>query len=107
VHVSDLARAHVLALDALASDPPPAAVYNAGTGRGASVREVIESCRRVTGRAIPWIAAPRFSGDPPTLVADPSRLRADLGWRPSYSDLEGIVASAWRWHLGHPDGYRD
>jgi UDP-glucose-4-epimerase GalE len=105
VHVSDLARAHVLALDALESDPP-APIYNVGTGRGFSVRrEVLETCRRVSGREIAWTDAPRFEGDPPALVADPSRLRADLGWRPRYADLESIVGSAWRWHSAHPLGF--
>lgn len=103
VHVLDLAEAHVLALEALV--PGEARAYNLGNGRGYSVREVIEVCRRVTGEAIPEVAAPRRAGDPPVLVADSGRARAELGWRPRREALEEMVASAWAWHRAHPDGY--
>jgi len=104
VHVSDLARAHVLALDALDRAATPE-VFNVGTGRGFSVREVLDACARVTGRQIRWQTAPRFPGDPPALVADPARIRQQLGWAPRYVEVEPIVASAWRWHAAHPRGF--
>jgi UDP-glucose 4-epimerase len=103
VHVVDLAEAHVLALEALR--PGEGRAYNVGTGRGYSVREVVDACRAVTGHAIPARVAPRRAGDPPVLVADASRIAADLGWTPSHDDLASIVASAWRWHADHPEGY--
>lgn len=103
VHVLDLAEAHVLALEAL--QPGDERVYNLGNGRGYSVREVIDVCRRVTGAAIPEVPAQRRAGDPPVLVADSSRARAELGWAPQRESLEDIVASAWAWHQAHPDGY--
>ncbi len=103
VHVLDLAEAHVLAVEALA--PGEARAYNLGNGKGFSVREVVEVCRKVTGHAIPEQAAPRRAGDPPVLVADAERIRRDLGWEPRHRDLEAIVASAWAWAQAHPDGY--
>lgn len=103
VHVSDLAAAHVLALEALA--PGEARVYNLGSGAGYSVREVIETCRRVTGADIPETAAPRRAGDPPVLVADSGKARRELGWAPQRDDLTQIVTSAWRWHQANPKGY--
>ncbi|MFA5550595.1 MAG: UDP-glucose 4-epimerase GalE [Trueperaceae bacterium] len=103
VHVLDLAEAHVLALEAL--QPGDERVYNLGNGRGYSVREVIDVCRKVTGAAIAEVAAPRRAGDPPVLVADSSRARAELGWVPTRESLDEIVATAWAWHMAHPDGY--
>lgn len=103
IHVNDLAAAHLLALEQLADHTVIAA--NLGVGRGYSVREVIDMCRRVTGQAIHERIAPRRPGDPPTLVADASRAQAQLGWCPKSSDLETIVQTAWRWHLEHPAGF--
>jgi UDP-glucose 4-epimerase len=103
VHVADLADAHVRALEAIR--PGAGRAYNVGTGRGFSVREVIEACREVTGAEIAAEPAPRRAGDPPRLVADPSRIGADLDWWPERPDLREIVASAWAWHRQHPDGY--
>jgi UDP-glucose 4-epimerase len=103
VHVLDLADAHVLAVEALGEGEAHA--YNLGSGQGFSVRQVIETCRRVTGRAIAERAAPRRAGDPPELVADSWRIRDELGWRPQHAALEAIVDSAWRWHTAHPTGY--
>ncbi|HLV13131.1 MAG TPA: UDP-glucose 4-epimerase GalE [Trueperaceae bacterium] len=103
VHVEDLARAHVLALEALA--PGVGGAYNLGNGAGFSVREVIDVCRRVTGADLNVVEAPRRAGDPPVLVADASKAAAELGWRPRFADLEAIVASAWAWHSAQPDGY--
>ena len=78
---------------------------NLGTGRGHSVRQVIDACRRVSGREIHERTIARRPGDPPELVADASRARAALDWEPRYPDLEQIVATAWRWHSTHPHGY--
>jgi UDP-glucose 4-epimerase len=105
VHVADLARAHVAALDALR--PGEQRFYNTGTGIGASVREVVEAARAVTGHAIPVEECPRRPGDVPRLYADPSRIRGELGWQPQYTDLREIVASAWKWHASHPNGFDD
>ncbi|MDZ7799892.1 MAG: UDP-glucose 4-epimerase GalE [Trueperaceae bacterium] len=103
VHVSDLAHAHVLAIEALR--PGEARTYNVGTGRGFSVLEVVEACRAVTGLEIEVRDAPRREGDPPRLVADARAIQEGLGWRAEIPDLHDIVASAWRWHRSHPDGY--
>jgi UDP-glucose-4-epimerase GalE len=97
VHVSDLARAHVLALHHLLNGGQTIAV-NLGSGRGASVNEVIEMARRVTGRDVPVRKAPRRPGDPAVLVADAAMARMVLGWSTERSDLRSIVADAWRWH---------
>ncbi len=96
IHVTDLAWAHVLALKHLEGGGE-SRVYNLGIGRGYSVREVVEVCRRVTGREIPLREAPRRPGDPAILVADPSRAMRELGWKPKFTDLEPIVETAWRW----------
>jgi len=103
VHVDDLARAHIAAVEAI--EPGHGAAYNVGTGHGFSVAEVIAACREVTGHPIPAEVAPRRPGDPPRLVADPTRIRDVLGWEPRTTELHDIVASAWRWHRAHPNGY--
>jgi UDP-glucose 4-epimerase len=103
VHVEDLAEAHLAALDRL--QPGKTLKLNLGTGRGYSVREVIDACRRVTGHAIPAVAAPRRPGDPPELVADCRLASETLGWSPRYTTIESIVETAWRWHRTHPRGY--
>jgi UDP-glucose 4-epimerase len=103
VHVEDLAQAHLLALERL--EPGRGLHLNLGTGRGYSVREVIEACRRVTGRPICARIGPRRPGDPAALIADPTRARQTLGWAPEYTELDRIVETAWRWHQAHPDGY--
>ncbi len=105
IHVDDLGAAHVLALDHLQQGTQ--LKLNLGIGRGYSVREVIEMCRRVTGHAIPAVSGPRRAGDPPELVADPSLAKSVLNWQPRYADLETIVSTAWRWHQGHPNGYEE
>lgn len=102
IHVEDLARAHLLALDAL---DDRSRVYNLGNGDGYSVRDVIEAARAVTGRDIPAEVGPRRPGDPPALVASSAKIRDELGWAPQYTDLEDIIASAWAWHQKHPHGY--
>jgi UDP-glucose-4-epimerase GalE len=97
IHVCDLARAHTLAIEYLLKGGETLAV-NLGTGRGASVRQVIDTVRRVTGQEVIARDAPRRPGDPPILVADPTKAHAVLGWAPGRSDLATIIADAWRWH---------
>ncbi len=96
IHVTDLAEAHVLALEQLKQGETNK-VYNLGTGRGHSVRQVIETCRRVTGKEIKIVEGPRRPGDPPVLVADSSRAKRELSWIPRYPELEAIVETAWSW----------
>ncbi len=116
IHVEDLARAHLLALDATAPDDPrtsgpdgaaSALALNLGNGGGFSVREVLAAAELATGAAIPHGIGPRRPGDPPVLVADAARAREVLGWRPERPDLAEIVASAWAWQQDHPAGYPD
>ena len=99
VHVSDLADAHVRAL------APCGPVYHLGNGGGFSVKEILESARRVTGRTIAVEVAPRRAGDPPRLVADSSLIRKDLGWVPRIPQIDRIIGSAWTWMQAHPRGY--
>ena len=96
IHVSDLAEAHVLALEHLREGAPSTA-YNLGTGTGHSVREVVEICSKVTGTKIRTVEGPRRPGDPPQLVADPGRAQRELGWRPRLPELMKIVETAWEW----------
>ena len=107
IHVADLADAHVLALDALDVGQVASRAYNLGNGTGYSNRQVIDSCRRVSGQAIPVEEAQRRAGDPAVLVASADRIRRDLGWAPRYPEIDQIVESAWRWHQRHPHGYAD
>jgi UDP-glucose 4-epimerase len=103
IHVIDLARAHILALGILHER---SAIYNLGCGgAGYSVREVIETARRVTGKEIPVRMGPRRAGDPAVLIASSDKIKSDLGWHPQFQDLEVIIDSAWRWMLAHPEGY--
>jgi UDP-glucose-4-epimerase GalE len=103
VHVDDLADAHVLALEALASGDP-GGVLNLGTGAGASVCEVVDVARAITGRPLPTIDAPRRAGDPAAIWADTTLARERLGWQATRG-LREIIATAWAWHHRHPDGY--
>ena len=103
IHVADLAEAHVLALEW--TERPGLTAMNLGTQIGHSVREVVAAVSRVTGQPLAPTMAPRRPGDPPRLVAASERARRLLGWRPTRSDLETVVADAWRWHGAHPDGY--
>lgn len=104
VHIDDLAAAHVLALDHL--QPGQGLQLNLGTGRGFSVREVVDACRRITQHPIPEELGPRRAGDPPELVADASRAQGVLGWQPRYREIEAIIETAWRWHRANPNGYQ-
>jgi len=105
IHIEDLATAHVLALDGLAERPFMR--FNLGNGAGYSVREVIESARRITGHPIPAVVHPRRPGDPAILIAASARIQKELGWQPKHPDLDRIIESAWRWHLAHPNGYEE
>jgi UDP-glucose 4-epimerase len=105
IHVSDLARAHLLALEGLALEKSTPLIYNLGNGQGFSVREVIEVARKITGHQVPVIESPRRAGDPAVLIASSEKIRRDLGWQPRFPNLETIVESAWQWHRVHPDGY--
>jgi UDP-glucose 4-epimerase len=102
IHIVDLARAHIVALQPNKSD-----FYNLGTGGGASVREVIDCCRKITGRKIEILDKPRRPGDPPRLIASSEKIKTELGWRPQFQSLETIVESAWKWHQKFPHGYED
>jgi UDP-glucose-4-epimerase GalE len=105
IHVDDLARAHVLALDAVDRTEAPFTAINLGTGRGTSVREVIQSVERVTGARVPHSVGPRRKGDPPALVAMPARSRTVLGFDPVVTSIDEIVETAWKWRKAHPQGY--
>jgi len=100
IHIVDLARAHILALEKDVTGP-----FNLGTGNGNSVLEVIEACREVTGHPIPAELAPRRPGDPDKLIAGAERANTVLGWIPKHADIKTIVASAWKWHQANPNGY--
>src|SRR5262249_54242733 len=104
VHVSDLADAHVKALEALVETGSSGA-YNLGVGRPHSVRDVISAVEKVGGQKVPWNLAPRRPGDPAVLYAAPNKARTHLHWAPRFSDLESIVQTAWDWHGAHPLGY--
>ncbi|MGI2297943.1 UDP-glucose 4-epimerase GalE [Paenibacillus sp. GXUN7292] len=106
IHVSDLADAHVLAVDRLRSGAD-SAVYNLGNGQGFSVKEVIDTARKVTGKEIPAVYEARRAGDPAVLVASSERARTELGWKPSRDKLEDIIESAWKWHEARPNGYAE
>jgi UDP-glucose 4-epimerase len=103
IHISDLASAHLLVLDALRQKDK--LIYNLGNGKGFSVREVIETARRVTGHPIPVRDVARRPGDPAILVASSEKIKRELNWQPQYPTLEAIVRSAWDWFRAHPQGY--
>jgi UDP-glucose-4-epimerase GalE len=105
IHVDDLAEAHLLALERLG--PGSDLRYNLGIGRGYSVREVIRTVEEVTGKRVPVKEGPRRAGDPPELVASSAKIQQELGWRPRYAELRGIVETAWNWHRTHLRGYKD
>jgi len=107
IHVSDLARAHSLALERLLQQHPESGVYNLGNGNGFSNREVIEAVRRVSGHELPVCEEPPREGDPAVLVASCERAKVELDWQPEFTSLDEIVGSAWRWRQAHPDGYED
>ena len=102
IHIRDLAQAHILGLA-----PGKSGFYNLGNGDGYSVREVIQTCEKISGQKIPAIEKPRRPGDPPRLVASAEKAITELGWKPQFPKLEDIVATAWAWHKQHPNGYPD
>lgn len=102
IHIIDLAQAHILALQ-----PGKQGFYNLGNGDGYSVRQVIQTCEKVTGCPIPAVEKPRRPGDPPKLVASAGKAMRDLGWKPAFPKLHDIVRTAWTWHQQHPQGYAD
>lgn len=105
VHVNDLADAHLKALDQIQLGK--GLCLNLGTGRGTSVREIVDACRDITGHQIPEQIGPRREGDPAELVADASMAKDVLGWVPKYTEIHSIVETAWLWHQSHPNGYAD
>lgn len=104
IHVTDLAQAHILAVEYLANGGE-SDIFNLGNGVGYSVREVIETARSVTGHPIPATEVPRRAGDPARLVASGEKAKKILGWEPKIKKLDEIIASAWKWHKAHPEGY--
>lgn len=104
IHVTDLAQAHILALDYLLAGGE-SDVFNLGNGVGFTNKEVVEVARRVTGHPIPAEMAPRRPGDPAQLVASSEKAKKVLGWKPQYADLETIISTAWNWHKAHPHGF--
>ena len=106
IHVSDLAQAHILALDYLLNGGDNN-VFNLGNGVGFTVKEVIDVARAVTGHPIPATTTPRRAGDPAQLIASSDKAINVLGWKPKYNDLNTIIASAWKWHSAHPRGYEE
>lgn len=106
IHVLDLVDAHLLAVEKLRNGGE-SNIYNLGNGNGFSVKEVIEAARRVTGHPIPEKVVPRRPGDPARLVASSEKAKRELGWKPLYTTIEEIVASAWEWHEANPNGYEE
>ena len=105
VHVEDLVDAHVCVLDSL--EKGDMRTYNLGIGKGYSVREIIESAKRVSGRDVTIIEGDRRPGDPPTLFANPAKIASELGWKAQITDIDDIIASAWAWFESHPCGYSE
>lgn len=106
IHVTDLAQAHILAVDYLRKGND-SNVFNLGNGVGFSVKEVIETAREVTGHPIPAKSCERRGGDPAQLIASSNKAKEVLGWNPQYTELKDIIASAWKWHKNHPNGYKE
>jgi UDP-glucose 4-epimerase len=102
IHVTDLAQAHILALQALDNG---SRTYNLGNGLGYSVKEMIDAARQITGRPIKAEIGPRRPGDPATLIAGSETIKRELGWAPEFASLEAIIGTAWEWHRTHPQGY--
>jgi UDP-glucose-4-epimerase GalE len=107
VHVTDLAQAHVLALQSLLDGVAGFRAFNLGNCAGTSVREVIAAVERVSKKRVPQLLAERRPGDPPVLVGSPAKIQRELGWQPRHAEIDAIVASAWQWHTAHPEGYGD
>ncbi|MDI9242752.1 UDP-glucose 4-epimerase GalE [Fusibacillus kribbianus] len=106
IHVTDLAQAHILAVDYLMKGGK-SDIFNLGNGVGFTVREVVETARKVTGDPIKAVISPRRAGDPARLIASSEKAKRVLGWKPEHADLEEIIATAWNWHRNHPHGYAE
>lgn len=106
IHVNDLAQARILAMKYL-RDGNDSNIFNLGNGVGFTVKEVVETARKVTGHPIPAKEEPRRAGDPSMLIASSAKAREVLGWNPQYADLETIIDTAWNWHKSHPNGYQN
>lgn len=104
IHVTDLAQAHILAVNYLEAGKE-SNIFNLGNGVGFSVKEVIETARKVTGHTIPAKVSQRRAGDPAILIASSEKAKSILGWKPEHDSLEEIIATAWKWHKNHPNGY--
>jgi UDP-glucose 4-epimerase len=103
IHIEDLCRAHLLALNKL--DKQPELIYNLGNGNGCSVKQVIETVKKVTGKKFKVVETARRPGDAPILTSDASKAKKELGWKPQFTDLEKIIETAWKWHNEFPNGY--
>lgn len=106
IHVTDLAQAHILAVKYL-QNGGESDIFNLGNGIGFSVKEVIETARRVTQNAIPAKVTPRRAGDPAKLIASSDKAKKVLGWKPQHAELDEIISTAWNWHKNHPDGFKN
>ena len=106
VHVDDLSRAHIAVFERLGA-PGAQHFYNLGTGKPTSNRDVIRAVEKATGKKVNVVESPRRAGDPPALYADSTKARRQLGWKVKFPDIDSIVATAWRWHSAHPNGYGD
>jgi UDP-glucose 4-epimerase len=106
IHIDDLSRAHIAVFDKL-SEPGTCLFYNLGTGKPASVLEIIQAVEKVTGLTVPHTFGPRRAGDPPALYADSTKAQKELNWQPQFNEIEDIIATAWKWHESHPDGYAE
>ena len=104
IHATDLADAHILALDKLAKEPI-SALYNLGSGSGFSNKEILEAAKQITGIDIPVQFTTRRPGDPPVLVASSDKIKRELGWNPTRTHINNVIQSAWAWHSSHPDGF--
>lgn len=104
IHVTDLAQAHILAVKYL-NEGNESNIFNLGNGIGFSVKEVIDTARKVTGHPIPAVISPRRAGDPAQLIASSDKAKSVLGWKPEHAELEKIIETAWKWHKNHPEGY--
>ena len=106
IHVDDLSRAHIAAFQKLEA-PNTFVHYNLGTGKPSSVREILNAVEKVTGLPVPAEEDERRAGDPPSLYADNTKAREELNWEPLFMDVQSLIASAWKWHQSHPNGYND
>lgn len=105
IHVKDIANAHILALKELGKNGK-SGFYNVGSGKGFSVKQIINEAEKITGRAINKVFKNRRQGDPAILITDSNKIKKELGWKPQYSDIKTIIGSAWKWHSRHPLGYK-